>query len=160
MKKILILIVEDEPEVRAALLRDLRPFAPHFRIEAAEDVPDAEALLDECPEELGLILCDHRLPGESGVSFLTRLARMENRAAARKVLVTGQADQQDTIRAINEGGLHHYIAKPWTETELLDVVRDQLTRYILAREINPLPYLPILDAPRLLEKISKQGWTE
>jgi CheY-like chemotaxis protein len=63
-------------------------------------------------DTLGLILCDHRLPGQSGVDFLAKIHQAESWRPARKVLLTGQADRQDTIRAINEGGLNHCLAKP------------------------------------------------
>ncbi len=159
MNQIAILSVEDEPEVREAIRRDLRPYEKHFRIEAAEDVADAReaiAQIEEDDDVLGLILCDHRLPGETGVEFLTQLHGDEEHQAVRKVLLTGQADQKDTIRAINEGGLHHYIGKPWKPEELVDVVRNELSEFVLRSEkIDPMPYVSILDGPRLLDKISR-----
>lgn len=159
MNAIAILSIEDEPEVREAIRRDLRPFETQFRIEAAEDVADAREALAQIEAEggrVGLILADHRLPGETGVDFLTQLHTDGEHAAVRKVLLTGQADQQDTIRAINQGGLHHYIAKPWQAETLVKVVRDELTDYVLeADDIDPMPYVAVLDGPRLLEKISR-----
>lgn len=158
MNQIAILSVEDEPEVREAIRRDLRPFESKFRIEAAEDIADAvEAIaqIEADGDRVGLILADHRLPGETGVDFLIRLHGDGDHRAVRKVLLTGQADQQDTIRAINDGGLDHYIAKPWQPESLIEVVRRELTEYVLrAEDINPMPYVATLDGPRLLEKIS------
>ena len=69
------------------------------------------------------------------------------------MLVTGQADQDDTIRALNEAGLDHYIAKPWDPVNLQEVVRHQLTDFVLEAGINPLPYLPVLDGVRVMEAI-------
>ena len=105
MNKIAILCVEDESEVREAVLRDLKPFADAFRIEAAEDVNDARDVLKELADdgvELGIALCDHMMPGESGVEFLVSLQNDENYRDARKVLITGQAGLEDTVRAVNE----------------------------------------------------------
>lgn len=159
MSQIVILSIEDEPEVREAIRRDLRPFADKFRIEAAEDIPDARELINSIYDDgdtVGLVLCDHRLPGTTGVEFLTELHADPERQAIRKVLVTGQAGHEDTIRAINDGGLHHYISKPWKSENLLEIVRAQLTEFVLASsEIDPMPYVAILDGPRLLEKISR-----
>ena len=56
-------------------------------------------------------------------------------------------------RAINSGGLDHYIAKPWDAEELHAVVREQLTRYVLAEGINPLPYLSYLDSTRAMDAL-------
>ena len=72
---------------------------------------------------------------------------------ARTVLVTGQADQDDTIRALNEAGLDHYISKPWDADALRAVVRDQLTNFVLAAEVDPLPYMALLDGVRIMEAI-------
>jgi len=161
MKNIAILCVEDEPEVREAILRDLRPLEEFFEIESAGDTADASAVLAEFANRdilVGLILCDHRLPGETGVEFLTRIHAEAQYRDTRKVLLTGQAGHQDTIKAVNDAGLNHYIGKPWDPAELLESSIDQLTRYIVGRDdIDPMPYLAVLDAPRLLEKIASRG---
>lgn len=161
MKNIAILCVEDEPEVREAVLRDLRPLEPHFLIESAGDTADAAAILAEFANQdvrCGLILCDHRLPGENGVDFLTRIHDVAEYRATRKVLLTGQAGHEDTIQAVNQAGLNHYLAKPWDPADLVATCKDQLTSYVLeSADIDPMPYLAILDAPRLLEKIARRG---
>ena len=137
-----ILSLEDEADVRDALERDLEQFWDKIRLEVAEDVDDAWAVIDEIVEdgdELALVLSDHRLPGKSGVDFLVELMKDERFGATRTVLVTGQADQSDTIRAVNQAGLDYYIGKPWNPDELRAVVRDQLTEYVLESGVNPLP---------------------
>lgn len=152
--KLAILVLEDEPPVRAALARDLEPFAPWVRIEYAEDVADAREVVEEITadgDELALILADHRLPGESGVDFLVASRQVAATGDARRVLVTGQADQADTIRAINDGGLDHYIAKPWQASELADTVRTQLTNYVVSTGTDPLVALPVLQADRVMD---------
>ncbi len=158
MSRIVILCVEDEPEVRDAVLRDLAPFKPLMRIEAAEDVADARDVLKECDEDgdpIGLVLCDHLMPGVRGVDFLVELHKNPDYAATRKVLLTGQAGLDDTIKAVNSAGLHHYVAKPWKLDDLLAVVREQLTEYVLQTEEDMIPYVGVLDGARLLEAIAK-----
>ena len=73
------------------------------------------------------------------------------------MLLTGQAGHEDTIRAINQADLDHYISKPWTEEGLHSVVRDQLTEYVLHNVENVLPYVAILDGPRLLERVARDA---
>ncbi len=151
-----ILLLEDEADVRTALERDLEPFWDKIRYEVAQDVPDAWAAIDDIlsdGDELALVLSDHRLPGESGVDFLVELTHDERFSSTRTVLVTGQADQDDTIKAVNEASLDYYIAKPWDPQKLVAVVREQLTNYVLESDINPLPYLPVLDGVRVMEAI-------
>lgn len=153
MGKIAILCIEDEREVLDALVRDLEPFAAAFQIEAAQDVEEARPLVEQLLERgaaLGLVLADHLLPGASGVEFLIELSRDPRTASARKVLVTAQAGLDDTVKAVNQAGLDHYIAKPWTLEQLHQVVRDQLTAYVIACAADVLPYVKVLDGKRIL----------
>lgn len=155
-----VLVLEDEPEVRDAIVRDLDPFAGTIRVEPAEDVTDAQAVLAELARDrdpLALVLADHRLPGVSGVDFLVELCRDDDHGRSRKVLVTGQADQQDTIRAVNEAGLDHYLTKPWDAEVLRELVRSELTTYVLQQEVDPLPHLAVLDAVRVMPALRGRG---
>jgi len=85
---------------------------------------------------------------------------MQNNEATsktRKVLVTGQAGLKETVRAVNEADLKHYISKPWQKEELVDIVRELLTDYVLRNVKNPLPYMQVLDSERIAEFIRKGG---
>lgn len=155
-----VLVLEDEPEVRDAIVRDLGPLAGAIRVEAAEDVPDAHEVLAELRRDgdpLAVVLADHRLPGVTGVDFLVELCHDDDHGRSRKVLVTGQADQQDTIRAVNEAGLDHYVTKPWDAEVLRGLVRDELTTYVLQQDIDPLPFLAVLDAGRVMPALRGRG---
>ena len=148
-----ILILEDEAEVRAALERDLLPFADVVRLEVASSADEAWEVIDELSDDgdvLALALCDHRMPGTTGVEFLVQMAHDPRTAATRKVLVTGQAQLEDTVHAVNEADLDYYIAKPWDVENLHSVVRAMLTDYVEALDIDPLPYFEVLDQQRAL----------
>ncbi len=158
--KLAILVLEDEPEVRDALMRDLATLMPTARIEPAEDVEDAWEVIREIQtdgDRLALALCDHRLPGTTGVDFLVDMAGHAPTVETRKVLVTGQADLDDTVRAINNAQLDHYIAKPWSAEELMSAARTQLTDYVEACGLSPIAYMKILDEQRALELVSDMG---
>ncbi len=155
-----VLVLEDEPEVRDALVRDLEPLSDGVRVEPAEDVPDARAVLEELErsgDPLALVLADHRLPGTSGVDFLVELQTDPTHGRCHKVLVTGQADQADTIRAVNRADLDHYVAKPWEAEALRSLVRDLLTTFVLEHGIDPLPYLRVLDAARVMPALRSRA---
>ena len=161
MSDLTILTLEDEPEVRDALRRDLEPFAGFFRLEFAEDAEEAREVIAESERggaPVALILCDHLLPGMHGTDLLVHLEGDPGTARIRKVLVTGQAGHEDTIRAINEGGLDHYVAKPWDPDGLREVVRRLLTDYVLDTGADPLAYVAVLDGPRLLDAAADRGW--
>lgn len=151
-----IIVLEDEPEVRDAVERDLDSIADIVRIEPAENVDDARQVVDEVYEDgdvVALILADHRMPGETGVDFLVSCADDERLVGAHKVLVTGQADQSDTIRAVNDANLDHYFSKPWDPAELLRVVRCQLTDFVVEQGLDPLAHMRALDSGRVMEML-------
>lgn len=159
MSDLVILWIEDEPDVRSALVRDLEPLAQIARIEETDSAEDARAAVEELDrnrEEIALILADHRLPGDSGVDLLVELAERPVAARAKRALVTGQAGHADTIRAINEGNLDFYVAKPWEPDHLRSAVRALLTDWVIEQRGNPLPYLQQLDGPRLLDAFGRR----
>lgn len=159
MNRIYILCIDDEPDVLAALVDALAPLEEIFPIETAADAAEARRRLDEIRQEqaeVGLILCDHVLPGQSGVDLLLEWRDDPLLVHTRKVLVTGQAGLEATVAAVNRGGLNYYIAKPWAQAELLEVARQQLTDYVIARNLDPLPFLRLLDIERLAEQIGRQ----
>lgn len=161
--QIYILIVEDELEVMDALVNDLEEFEQYFPIETANNAEEARSVvkgLSDRNAELGLILCDHVLPGENGVEFMISLQQNKEFRHTRKVLVTGQAGLEDTIHAINRAHLQHYIAKPWKPEQLNAVVREQLTEYVIARRHNPLDFMHILDGVRLSEFLRDNTLTD
>jgi CheY-like chemotaxis protein len=156
MTNLYILCIEDEQEVRDTLERDLEPFTSHFEVELAEDADDAASVVAEYikqGKELALVLCDHILPGKLGVDFLVELNQSPETAPSKKVLVTGQAGLEETICAVNQADLDRYIAKPWTAEELQQVVRQQLTNYVIEWEENPTTYINVLDSERILQSI-------
>ena len=161
--KIYILIVEDELEVMDALVSDLQKFESIFPIETSNTAEEASEVINQIigdGDRIGLILCDHVLPGKNGVDLLVDLQKMKDTEWSRKVLVTGQAGLEDTVEAINKADLNHYIAKPWTREQLHEVVVDQLTDYVIQQELNPLPFMTVLDAARLSEEIRDRPLTD
>ena len=158
IKQIYILVVEDEPEVLDAIVRDLSVFEQHFSIEMADTAEEARELIrtiyDE-KSEIGLILCDHVLPGDNGVELLVEMEKSEETDPVKKILITGQAGLEETVRAVNEANLEHYIAKPWEKEELINTVREHLTDYVIENTKNPLPYMEVLDGKKIAEEIRR-----
>lgn len=159
-QKIYILVVEDEPDVLDSIVRDISSFESFFPIEMADAAEEARELIQEIldsDDQIGLILCDHVLPGDNGVELLVEMQKNEATARTRKVLITGQAGLQETVRAVNEADLKHYISKPWQKEELVKTVRELLTDYVISHVKNPLPFMQVLNSERIAEFIRKGG---
>ncbi|MGF1731002.1 response regulator [Photobacterium kasasachensis] len=157
MNKYLILCVDDEREVLDSVLHDLGSLEEHFIIEAAESVDEAkevlaDAIADHIP--LALILCDHIMPGETGIDFLIELKQQSETTRSRRVLLTGQAGLEETVQAVNHASLDYYISKPWDGDQLKDVVIDQLTTYIIDNEKELMPWARVLDTGRIMMALS------
>jgi two-component system chemotaxis response regulator CheY len=64
---------------------------------------------------------------------------------SRKILLTGLADQQDTIRAINDAGIDLYVEKPWDGDELIKSVKDLLGKYVAIHGLDDAELKPYLE---------------
>jgi len=81
---------------------------------------------------VGLIVSDQRMPGMNGSEFLQYCR--ETVPDTLRILLTGYSDISATIDAINKGGAYRYIAKPWNDVELVQVLRDAVRQYALLME--------------------------
>lgn len=154
METITILCVDDQPEVLDAVVRDLRPLQKYFRIEEAESAAEARRILEDAHRSgdfIGLVISDHVMPGEAGVDFLGAICRDSRFAGTKKILLTGQANHADTIRAVNEASIDNYFEKPWDGAALLATAKKLLTAFILKKGIEYRDFMPALDQATLLE---------
>ena len=120
-KKPIILAVDDDAQVLAAIARDLRQeFSQDYRVLRVNSGPEALATIKELHEKeepLALILADQRMPELEGVELLT--ASRAFFPDAKRVLLTAYADTEAAVRAINSARLDHYLMKPWDPPEQL-----------------------------------------
>ena len=131
--KPVILIVDDDPAVLAAVERDLRAhFRSEYRIVKAGSPTeglDAAKELAARGAAMALFLVDQRMPGMTGLDLLRAAAPLHPHA--RKVLLTAYADTDVAIAGINEIALDHYLMKPWDppEDRLYPVLDDLLAEW-------------------------------
>lgn len=147
-----IVCIEDEAEVLESIVMDLEIFEDQFFIEPATSVQDARLILDRLTAQgihVALFICDHLMPGTTGVEFMVGLSKQHEFRHSRKMLLTGQAGLEDTVKAVNEAGLDFYLAKPWKREQLQAIVRDLLTGYVAENVQNVLPYMISLDSELL-----------
>lgn len=115
MVKPVLLAVDDDPQVLAAVRGDLRAhYGETLRIVGAESGNQALEVLRELAlrgDPVALLLADQRMPQMTGVEFLA--ASRELAPDAKRVLLTAYADTEVAITAINDIQLDHYLLKPW-----------------------------------------------
>jgi DNA-binding NtrC family response regulator len=126
-----VMIVDDEPMVAGALrgfleletsYRVITHHSPHAALEALS------------AEHVDVIVSDYMMPGMDGITFL-RHAR-DVRPLTTRILLTGYADKENAIRAINDAGLYYYLEKPWNNDHLRVVIRNGMERTALFNELD------------------------
>jgi len=120
-KRLSILVVDDQPEIRAALRRCLNAYGN--KILEAGSGEDALSLVKS--ESIDAVVTDYDMPGMNGLELLKRLRIMK--PAMRRILLTGRADVRIAARALNEGCVHRFLLKPWQDYDLEGIVRITLS---------------------------------
>ena len=126
-----LLIVDDEPDICAALRRQFRR---RYRVHIAGGGDEALRLMEAHP--VAVVISDQRMPGMTGAELYERV-RVEYPQAVR-LLLTGYSDIGSVIAAINLGHVHRYITKPWDPVELDVLVAQAFERYALIHENHVL----------------------
>ena len=130
MTKPIIIAVDDDPQVVAAVRRDLNDrYRADYQIAVADSGAGAIEALRELTSrgsDIALFVVDQRMPEMTGTEFLVEATRLA--PEAKSVLLTAYADTNAAIEAINLVGLDHYLMKPWDppEERLYPVLDDLL----------------------------------
>jgi thioredoxin reductase (NADPH) len=141
MTRPVILSVDDDREVLAAVERDLRKqYRARYRVVTAasgQEALDTARELKRRGAPIALFLVDQRMPMMSGTQLLAELRKLY--PDTKRVLLTAYADTNAAISAINDIGLHHYLMKPWDppEQHLYPVLDDLLEQWSVSVR---LPY--------------------
>lgn len=122
-----ILLVDDEPHSILAMKMALED---EFEILTAPAAEEAMAVLQD--HWVQVIFCDQRMPGRSGVEFLTEVR--ERWPETVRIVITGYTDSASMVAAINDAGIHQFITKPWHPEQLLTAARNAAKMFQLARE--------------------------
>ncbi|EFP97473.1 HD domain-containing phosphohydrolase [Vibrio caribbeanicus] len=101
-----LLLLDDEKDILKALTRILR-----FEYDVVSFNDGHEALKYLEDHDINIMISDMRMPTMDGAEFLKRAKEFCPNSI--RFLLTGYSDMESTIRAVNEGGIHTYLAKPW-----------------------------------------------
>ena len=107
-----ILIVDDESSVRSALRRSLR--REGYRLSFASSVSEALTYLRDDPPDV--IISDHLMPQMTGLELMKRCRLLFPMVV--RIVLTGQAEMETVLGAINDGEVFRFLTKPWDDDEL------------------------------------------
>jgi len=126
-----VMIVDDEEMVRTSIGSFLE-LETSYRVLTSDCGEDALSKLDS--ERIDVVVADFMMPGMDGITFLKRVR--EKSPLTTRILLTGYADKENAIRAINEAGLYYYLEKPWDNEHLKLVIRNGVERSALFTELD------------------------
>jgi len=126
-----VLLVDDEPHVTEALKRILRRMDYHILTACSA----REALQLLAQEPIDVIVSDEQMPGMSGSELLALVRR--HYPQTRRIILTGHASLEAAVRAINEGEISRFLAKPCNEKELTHAIEHALQQRERLAEHTP-----------------------
>ena len=145
-----ILLLDDEVNITKALRRVLMD-VDQYDIYVANSGQEAlDLLADET--DIGVIISDQRMPEMTGVEFLKKARGLVPDAV--RILLTGYADIEASIAAINEGAVFRYLTKPWDDNILLQSIAEASRNYQLVAENKRL------NAMVLKQKEELEQWNQ
>jgi len=144
-----LLFVDDEENILNSLKRLFR--REGYNILTAKNATEALKLLEDNP--VSLILSDQRMPGMSGVEFLKQVK--EKYPDIIRMILTGYADINAAVEAINQGEVYRFITKPWNEEDLKATIHSALKHYELIVENRRLQQM-IMRQNQELKKLNEE----
>lgn len=126
-----ILYIDDESNnlvVFEALLSD------RFNVFVASNTTEGSQILAN--EDIAVVITDHRMPEETGLDFIVRI--QPDYPDIVFMILSGFADFDVTIKAINSGFIYRFMQKPWLEQELIIDINNALERYKFLKQNKQL----------------------
>lgn len=117
-----ILFIDDEPNVLSAMARSQRK--EPYRVLSASSPEQALEILGR--ESVDVVISDEQMPGMLGSELLSKVAKLYPETI--RIILTGHANADSAIRAINEGEIYRFLIKPCLEADLSLAIRQGLER--------------------------------
>ena len=130
-KNPVVVFIDDEPDVTEAL-KDLVESETDWTVYTFNVPIEAIDYFNE--QKAQAVMSDYLMPEMNGIELLKKI-RQSNPNAALMIL-TGYADKEGAIRAINEVGLYYYLEKPWDNDQILLVLRNAIERFDIIEQLE------------------------
>lgn len=126
-----IIIVDDEEMVLTSLKSFLN-LESEYNVKTFTSAKGALEFLKK--NDVNLVLSDYLMPEMDGISFLAKVREL--RPDVTRIILTGYADKENAIKAINDVGLFQYIEKPWDNDDLLIIIRNGVEKQLLMKKLQ------------------------
>ena len=129
--KTTVVLVDDEDMVLTSL-RSFLNLETDYNVESFTDPKVALTFVGD--NAVDLVVSDYLMPEMDGITFLGEVRKLKPNVP--RIILTGYADKENAIKAINEVGLFQYIEKPWDNDDLLIILRNGIERKQLVEKLQ------------------------
>lgn len=126
-----IIIVDDEEMVLTSI-KSFLTLETEYLVETFTSAAAALEYIGKKPVDL--VVSDYLMPEMDGITFLARVRDLKPEVP--RIILTGYADKENAIKAINNVGLFQYIEKPWDNDDILIIFRNGLEKKKLMYRLN------------------------
>ena len=126
-----IVLVDDEEMVLTSL-KSFLTLETEYNVQTFISVKEALTFIRE--NHVDLVVSDYLMPEMDGITFLAQVRDMKPEIP--RIILTGYADKENAIKAINEVGLYQYIEKPWDNDDLLIILRNGIEKQRLMKRLQ------------------------
>ncbi len=127
----LILVVDDEEMVLVSI-KSFLMLETEYEVVTCNSPAEAVEVVKQ--RTIDLVISDYLMPEMDGISFLMEVKMLQPHSI--RILLTGYADKENAIKAINEVGLYQYIEKPWQNADLALVIHNGLEKRFLIERLQ------------------------
>ena len=127
-----VVVIVDDEEMVLTSLRSFLMLETDYDIDTYDSPTKAIEKIRE--SSVDLVISDYLMPDMNGIEFLLEIKKLQ--PYATRILLTGYADKENAIKAINEVGLYQYVEKPWENEELKLIIQNGLERRFLMERLE------------------------
>ncbi len=128
--KHIVVVIDDEEMVIQSIKNFLTLETDYEVLTFTSPVEALDVLRDR---QVDLIISDYLMPELNGIEFFLKIKEIQPHAT--RVLLTGYADKENAIKAINDVGLYQYIEKPWENDDLKLIIRNGIEKRMLLKRL-------------------------
>lgn len=131
-ERVPVIVIVDDEEMVLTSLRSFLMLETEYEV-ITYNSPQ-EALKQLVDGNFDLVVSDYLMPDMNGIDFLLEVKKLH--PFATRVLLTGYADKENAIKAINDVGLYQYVEKPWNNDDFLITIQNGLERRFLMEKLE------------------------
>jgi len=128
-----ILLVDDE-EMVVNSIKSFFAIESDYKLVTYTSPQKAWEDIERNHRSIDLVISDYLMPEMDGITFLAKVK--EKLPMVPRILLTGYADKENAIKAINNVGLYQYIEKPWDNEDLKLIIRNGLEKNVLLKQLE------------------------